>query len=74
MRYHETYSQEIKKIGRDDISKKIKVFFLSGRIEEYYHVPDDVFTEFMKAPARSKLNHLRTHITNQYKTNILAEG
>lgn len=50
-------SSDIKSIGHEN--DKLEVQFLNGKKYQFLHVPESVFTEFLKSPSKGKFLHAK---------------
>ena len=57
-------STSIRSLGYDQPSQTLEVEFLNGAIYQYYNVPENMYSEMMKASSKGKFLHL--YIKNAY--------
>ena len=57
-------SSNVSSIGYDANAQTLEVEFLSGRVYQYYGVPDHVHEQIMQAPSKGQF--LNYHIRNSY--------
>jgi hypothetical protein len=50
-------SSTIKSVGYDAEMKALEVEFASGRIYQYYDVPEEIHNEFISAPSKGNFFH-----------------
>lgn len=67
MEIKDVSSSQIKQIGYDDITKKLRVFFNTGGIYDYYEVPETIWESFKNAD--SKGIFFSTNIKGIYEFN-----
>lgn len=58
-------SSNVRSIGYDAPSSTLEVEFSSGSVYEYYSVPENVYSAFMRAS--SKGSYLNDHIKSRYR-------
>ena len=57
-------SSLVKAIGYDDRTQTLEVEFVSGRVYQYYGVPENMHSQFMQEPSKGKF--LLTYIKDQF--------
>lgn len=57
-------SSTIVSIGYDPSTETLEIEFRSGRIYQYYNVPEPVYQQLMEAPSKGQFHH--TYIRNAY--------
>lgn len=50
-------SSTIKSVGYDREAKALEIEFSSGRLYQYYDVPDEIYNEFTLAPSKGSFFH-----------------
>lgn len=53
-------SSQIEGIGYDECARRMRVCFRNGTLQDFLHVPKDIFTAFVNA--RSKNRFYKRHI------------
>lgn len=57
-------SSNVRAIGYDDRTQTLEVEFVSGRVYQYYGVPENMHSQFMQVPSKGKF--LLTYIKDQF--------
>lgn len=57
-------SSSVRAIGYDTPTQTLEVEFWSGRMYQYYNVPDNMYEQFMQAPSKGRF--LNYYIKYQY--------
>ena len=57
-------SSNVRAIGYDDRTQTLEVEFVSGRVYQYYGVPENMHSQFMQVPSQGKFLH--TYIKDQF--------
>ena len=57
-------SSNVKAVGYDDHTQTLEVEFLNGRVYQYYGVPENMHSQFMRVPSKGKF--LLAYIKDQF--------
>ena len=57
-------SSNVKSVGYDDRAQTLEVEFVSGRVYQYYGVPEHMHGQFMQASSKGTFFH--TYIKDRY--------
>ena len=64
MNKHDVASSNVKAVGYDGHTQTLEVEFVSGRVYQYYGVPENMHGQFMQEPSKGKFLH--TYIKDQF--------
>ena len=64
MNKHDVASSNVKAVGYDGHTQTLEVEFVSGRVYQYYGVPENMHGQFMQAPSKGEF--FNAYIKNHY--------